>query len=398
MSYEPNLKDPRTQKRVKRAIAFANAFLSNTKPRGWSTRYIDKYFGHQGNDLSKWLRNKLLICTNDRYSKDTGVCKEYIKNQSGLESLIKQVILYPSVIQVSSTITSVIQVSNTANTSVLQVTKELINEEFGSELKSKKFTYEDKSNRLWHNLQRVKKEYKQEIFSENGFKFQYDIECCAPTLIHQYSQTIPEIIQNDKWIQGPMDLYLFALRSYLKDRKQIRTQLANDAEITYEQAKEIINALLMGAKLGHNSDSDIYKMLNGDTARIEFLKQHEYLKQLREDIKTCWEYIRPTLPRTYITDKNNKQRRLPVSNKQKAGVYFDLERQVLNTCRDYLDRTNNKYFLEHDGFVCEKELDKEELSKWVKINTGFDIKLDHKVFIKEQINLYPSVIQVGTKT
>ena len=368
MSYNPNINDPRTQKRIKKAIAFTNAFLSDTKPRGWSTRYIDKYFGQNQNELSKWLRTKLLICTNDRYAKDTGICKEYIKNQSGIDSLIKQVILYPSVLQVQTPVIS-----------VLQVTKDLINEEFGSELKSKNFVYQDKSSRLWHDLQRVKKEYKQDIFSENGFKFEYDIECCAPTLIHQYSQTIPEITHDTKWIQGPMDIYLFALRDYLKDKKQIRTQLAIDAEITYQQAKEIINALLMGAKLGHNSDSDIYKMLNGDRAKIEFLKQHEYLKQLREDIKTCWEYIRPTLPITYITDKNKKQRRLPVSNKQKAGVYFDLERQVLNTCRDYLDKINNKYFLEHDGFVCEKELDKEELSKWVKINTGFDIKLDYKV-------------------
>lgn len=391
MNYTPNLKDPRTQKRVKKAIAFTNAFLSDTKPRGWSTRYIDKYFGQNQHELSKWLRDQLLICTNDRYSKDSGVCKEYIKNQNGLDSLIKQVILYPSVSQVNSPIISVSQVSNTTITSVLQVTKDLINEEFGKELKSKKFTYEDKSNRLWHDLQRVRKEYKQEIFSENGFNYQYDIECCAPTLIHQYSQTIPEIIHDNKWIQGPMDLYLFALRKYLSDRKSIRTQIATEAEITYEQAKEIINALLMGAKLGHNTDSDIYKMLNGDTARIEFLKQHEYLKQLREDIKTCWEYIKPTLPMTYITDKNNKQRRLPVSTKQKAGVYFDLERQVLNTTRDYLDRTNNKYFLEHDGFVCEKEINKEELSNWVKINTGFDIKLDSKQLHKEQVILYPSV-------
>lgn len=386
MKYTPNLNDPRTQKRVKKAIAFTNAFLSDIKPRGWSTRYIDKYFGQQQHDLSNWLRNKLLILHSDRYDMNMGICKSYTKNVNGINQLLKQMNSYPSVSQVgpktkqnTSTTTSVSQVSQTNTISVLQVTKDFIKEEFSKELKSKKFTYDDKSSRLWHDLQRVRREYKQQIFSESGLKYQYDIECCAPTLIHQYSQMIPEIVQDNKWVQGPMDLYLFALRKYLTDRKSVRNELANQAEITYDQAKEIINALLMGAQLGHNKDTEIYKMLNGDTARIEFLKQHQFLSQLRDDIKTCWEYIRPTLPVTYITDKNNKQRRLPISSKQKASVYFDLERQVLNASRDYLDRTNNKYFLEHDGFVCEKEINKEELSNWVKINTGFEIKLEMAV-------------------
>ena len=377
MTYTPNLKDPRTQKRVKKAIAFANAFLSDTKPRDWSTRYIDKYFGQQQNDLSKWLRAKLLICTNERYTKGQKHCKKYIKNTAGqneLVSYLKDHSLYPSVLQVPQT----------SNLSAVQITKDVINEEFGAELKSKNFTYEDKSNRLWHDLQRVRKEIKQSIFSDSGMKYNYDIQCCAPTLIHQYSQQIPEVIHNDKWIQGHMDLYLFALRKYLKDRKEVRTELANQAEITYDQAKEIINALLMGAQLGMNYKSDIYKLLDGDKARIEFLKQHEFIKQLREDIKTCWEYIKPTLSVTYITDKNHKQRRLGIRSKQKAGVYFDLERKVLNASRDYLGRTNNKYFLEHDGFVCEKEINKEELSKWIYNNTGFVVELDLSIINQER--------------
>lgn len=369
--YIPNLKDPRTQVRVKKAIAFANAFLSDTKPRGWSTRYIDKYFGQQQHDLSKWLRSKLLICTNDRYAMDSGVCKEYIKNTMGLNDLVsslKQSISYPSVSQVQPN-----------SISVSQVTKDIIKQEFKNELIHKKFIYDDKSNRLWHDLQRIRKEIKQEIFSENGLRYQYDIRCCAPTLIHQYSQKVPEIIQNEKWVQGPMDLYLFALRRYLVDRTQVRNQLSIEAEITYEQAKEIINALLMGAQLGHNKDSDIYKMLHGDNAKIEFLKQHEFLKELRNDIKTCWDYIKPTLPVRYVMDKNKKQRKLPISNKQKAGVYFDLERKVLNSIRTYMDRSNIKYFLEHDGWVSDNKVNCKELSNWVEFYTGYVVSFDYKV-------------------
>lgn len=359
MSYKPNFNDPRVIKRIKKAIGFTNSFLSDVKPRGWSTRYIDKFFGQHQHELAIYLRAKLLICTNDRYSKDSGVCKEYIKNQLGITELlssIEQTTIYPSVSQVP-------------NICVSQVTKEFLKQEYSSELDSKDFKYDDKSSRLWHNLQRVRKPIKQEIFRDYGLKYNYDIQCCAPTLIHQHSQMM----------QDPMDLYLEYLTKYLNNTKEVRTQIATEAEITYEQAKEIINALLMGAKLGNNQDSDIYKLLNGDKAKIEFLKQHEYLQGLRNDIKTCWNYIRPTLSKRTIITKNNTTRTLPISNKQKANVYFDLERKVLDASRTYLDNTNNKYFLEHDGFVCGNEVNKEELCQWVYMNTGFKIKLDNKV-------------------
>lgn len=359
--YQPNFNDPRTQKRVKKAIAFANGFLSETKPRNWSTRYIDKFFGQQQHELSIWLRSKLLICTNERYAKDSGLCKEYIRNQSGLNEVF-----------------SLLNGERTSTICVSQVTTDFVKDEFKQELKSKRFTYEDKSSRLWHDLQRVKREYKEVIFRDVDLCHQYDIQCCAPTLIHQYSQQLPEVISNDKYIQGPMDLYLFALREYLNDRNKIRNQIATEAEITYEQAKVIINALLMGAKLANNEDSDIYHILSGDRARIEFLKQHEFLCQLRNDIKTCWSYIKPTLPQRQITTKSGTKRVLPISTKQKSIVYFDLERKVLNSIRDYLDRSNNKYFLEHDGFVCVKPIQTDQLSNWVKFYTGFQVKFDYK--------------------
>lgn len=375
MTYKPNYNDPRVIRKIKKAIAFTNGFLSDTKPRGWSTRYIDKWFGQQQHELSKYLRANLLICTNNRYNMDSGVCKEYIRNTTGLNQLVgllNQYITYPSVSQVKKSQANII--------SVTQVTREIITNEFKAELMSKKFTYDDKSNRLWHDLQRVKKEHKSVILAKHGLKHQYDIDCCAPTLILQYSQHIPLVLDIDgKYVRGPMDLYLFAYMRYLYDKESVRQELADEAEITYEQAKTIINALLMGAQLGNNPDSDIYKILQGDKARIEFLKQHKYIKELRSDIKTIWEYIKPTLSKRVITTKTGKRRTLPISSTQKSNLYFDLERNVLNIIRHYLTMTNNKHFLEHDGFTSEKQVDIEELSKWVEMNTCHSIKLQHVV-------------------
>lgn len=362
MSYKPNTNDPRVIKKIKKALGFVGSHLSDTKSHPWSTRYMDKYFGQQQHDLSKWLRNQLVICTNSRYSKDSGICKEYIKNKTGYDKLV-------SLIQITTTYPSVSQVGS------LEV--DFVKNEYKDELTTLDFTYNDKSGRLWHPLQRVRKEHKLIVFNDSGLRYQYDIQCCAPTLIHQHSQMLV----------NPMDLHLFALHRYFTNRNQIRKELAQEAEITEDLAKVIINALLTGAQLGNNQDSDIYKLLNGDKARIEYLKQNEYIKQLRSDIKTCWDYIKPTLSKRTIVTKTGTTRTLPISSKQKASLYFQLERQVLDSVLSYLNKTNNKHFLEHDGWACSNEIDRDELIKWVKNKTGFDIQLD----LHDLTTTYPSV-------
>jgi len=366
MNYIPNINEPRVQKRIKKALGFVGACIKEDKPHAWSTRYLDKHLGRNDNNLGNWLRSNLLICTNERYSMDSGICKQYIKNKTGYDELVsfmKSTAISPSVLQVNNLI------------------KDWVQDEYKDELKNKEFTYKDKSSRLWHPLQNVRKEQKLIVFSENGLKYQYDIECCAPTLIYQYSKQIPEILNGDTYVQGPNEEYLPAMLKYISNRYEVRQQLANDAEISVDLAKEIINALLNGAKLSSHSDSAIYQLLGGDVARIEYLKQNEFIKQLKLDIKTCWDYIKHTLPKTMIVDKNKRTRTKPISSKQKAGVYFDLERQVLNSVITYLSNTNNKHFLEHDGWVCINEIDTEELIKWVKNSTGFDIKLDRNILL-----------------
>lgn len=351
-TYQPNFSDPRVQRRVKRAIGFASGVISTTKSQQWSTRYIDKWFGVQSNPLSKYLREQLLIVSNDRWNKDSGQCKEYLLNQSGVDRLCDAIGLQ----------------KNNNNSITYPIVLQVAKEEYKTELASGDFAYNDQSSRLWHPLQNFRRDAKREVLETAGYKFHYDIQCCAFALIHQYSQTLPE----------PMDLYLEHLISYIRDRKRIRTEIATAAEIPEDVVKRIVNALLAGAPLSANPTTQIYQMLGGDIARIKFLQQHEYLSLLRADIKICWDYIKPTLPRKSKTQANGRQRMIPVSSRQKWGVYFDLERQVLNEVREFLRETNNKHFLEHDGWSCENELDLVALRERVKEKTGFELDFEMK--------------------
>ena len=379
MSYEPKITDPRVLKRIRHAYGFTKGCLSPTKSHSWAKVVIDKYYGRSNNELGNYLRNTLLICTSDRYNKDTGETKQYKSNQQGLD-YIKQLIMG----QTSEEFTQWAQnngykkkiTSLTTTTPSVQLlfdhycVSKFIENEYGSELGNLNFIYQDKSNRLWHPIQNVKKDYKKSIFSRHGLSYQYDIDACAPTLIHQLSQKVD------------MDLYLFSLRHYLKDKTMIRNELAKQLDVDSKTIKIIINALFCGARIGNSKEFAISQLLNNDIAKIQFLKEDPFISELRNDIKIMWEYIEPIMAKTYTKTKSGKQRKLPLSSKKKWHLYFDLERQILNQVRNYLTETNNRHFLEHDGWATEHQVNEHELNQYIMYKTGFDVKFKMEVLNK----------------
>jgi len=359
-TYTPNFNDPRVVKRIRKAIGFAFGVMSETKPKAWSTRYIDQYFGSQRNDLSRYLRKILLICVKSRWNKDQGECKEYVLNRQGFEYLRDKI-------------------SIKHNNQIYPIVVDQIQQDHHSELLSGQFQYTDKSQRFWHPLQNYRKSYRTQVLQDHGYKFHYDIVCAAPNLIHQYSQQIPLIQDhNNLWRQGPMDLYLFALRRYLKDRTQVRQELADRVDISYDQVKEIITALFCGARITCNPQSDIYHIVQGDHARILYLKQDQYLTELRNDIKICWDYIKPTMLKRTKKTSGGSIRCLAVNSRQKWGLYFDLERSVIMSVRTYLEERSVRYFLIHDGFSCDVEIDHNDLRDFVRNQCGFDLEFEFK--------------------
>ena len=85
--YTPNYNDPRVKNRIIQAIAFVEQYVSKTKPNWLSTRAIDKHFGQGQLDISKFLRQKLLIIVDNHFNFETGKCKTYIQNPDGVNEL-----------------------------------------------------------------------------------------------------------------------------------------------------------------------------------------------------------------------------------------------------------------------------------------------------------------------
>jgi hypothetical protein len=341
MTYTPNLNDPRVKKRIRRALGFACSSLSENKGRAWARVELDRHFGTQNHDLSKWLRSKLLVKDSDRYSMDQGLCKQYTLNIEGVLALqelynVVNIVKFPSVAQVQEIV---------QNTGIAWA-----KEQYGTQIQSGVFEYKDKSNRLWNDIQRLPTEIRRPLFAEQGYHWEYDIRACAPTLIYQKAR--------NEGMTRPTP----TLTAFLEDRQLYRQALSERLDCTEQQAKQIITALFSGAKLGPgNAIADV---LNNDMAKLAILKNNTWIKELRKDIKKCWDAIK------------SSEKSLRLRSRDKWMIYFELERSVMNVVRTELNKLSVRYFLEHDGWRCDSHVNEYDLRLAVKKRTGYSVEFD----------------------
>jgi len=390
MTYEPNFDDPRCLKRLWNAYGFCRAFVSLTKPKGLSRDLINKHFGPASSQLSRWLRDRLLICTNNHYSMDNGKVKEYLLNEEGAITL-RAVLMEKDVLKthasktlrsknISPSSPNTIPIQYHSDTQVLPPTpaqpclnylhlfdKEVatawVQREFEKDLRTLNFSYKDRASRWWHPLQNVGSDIRTDVLADAGLTHHYDIASCAPTLILQHAQHLG------------MDEYLFGLMDYLQNKSNFRRHVQTVGEIEdHHDAKVTINAMFCGARLGANRDFALYHVLDGNLRGIRALRADERLTRLKNDIKTCWDAIEPSLPViTTVSKKTGRERKKPLSSKRKWCLYFDLERRVMGAVRDYLKTNGFRFFLIHDGWATDREVDTNALQAFIEQRAGFTV-------------------------
>lgn len=327
MKYEPNFSDPRVLSRIRKAYTYALSHFEYETESMHSMHAICKRFGQAQKDISKWLIKTLLICTDYHFSEAAGISKKYKLNKEGIE-------LIQSALGIIITKQAAIEETYVA--------------EYADEFKTGDFKYNESSDRLFHPLQNIKKTHKHELFYKQGYNHDYDINCCAPTLLYQ------EALKRGLTPQPK-------LHHYIEHRAEIRESLAIELQTTPDVVKKVITALFQGAKLGTNEYSSIYCTYK-DKALIHRIQANEYITELRESIALMWK----ALP---ISDRR--------SGIQKNELYRQLELKVLKSIVSYLRKTNNKHFTEHDGWKCEYEIDEYQLHRHVRDVTGYNISLSH---------------------
>ena len=356
--YTPNFNDPRTHKRVKKAIGFSCALTSADKPRQLAQSFIEKHFGMSNNRLSKFLRSKLLVCTDETYDMKNKICKKYILNLNGLQDLLD--------------LKKGNNISHTYLPSIIQVRDIAVewgDTEYKQELDTLDFEYQEKTHRLYNDIQNIRSEARAMLLANRGLKYDYDIDTAAPTLLYQHSFITPSATGE----------CLDVIEYYIANKERVRNKLSKESGLPVENIKGILNAHFSGGFLTTYGRSQVFRMCNCDPAIVYFLQQHPFIIGLKADIKTMWEPIKQDNPTQYYTMTSGKKRRRPFNPKAKWNIYFQLERLILNEVIDYCKQINCNYFLEHDGFRTNKQIDTDDLSMYIKDTTGYNLTFKESI-------------------
>lgn len=338
MTYTPNFTNPGVESKIRRALGWAAACLSPdpNKSRSWSRTELDCQLGHSHRQYGRWIRNQLLICADSNYEINSKKCKKYLLNLEGFNRLCDQY-----------------QISRTSSQHRTQIAQSYLKSRFQKELETGNFKYKEKSHRKWHPLQNVPNEQRQPLFVSESYIYEYDIVCCAPTIIVQMAQR-----------QGlSKRTRIDHIREYLIDRTRHRQRLAQHTGLDPDVIKRVINASFAGARLG--PDNSIYQIIN-DPQAYDLIRRDPWFLSMKKEIRKCWNKIR-------LSD----ERRL--SPRDKWMKYFEVENLIMSSVQaKMMKEIKQRIFLEHDGWRCDSFVDPELLTREVLMTTGYRVQFEYK--------------------
>ena len=344
MITKPDFNDPRNRARALTAIQFAETFFKRNQSRAISRSLFYTNLGNTSRNPGAWLKNFLFEVADDHYNMATGQCKKYRVKPNSTQALRQQLGLE--------------QESDTAP-------------EIQEQIQSGEFEYQEKSDRYYNQVQFIPSGRRKRLLAENGYRYLYDIEAAAPTVLYQRAQQV------NANFAAP------ALHNYILNRTQMRQQIAIEASVSVEQTKLVINAVLQGSVLSTYHASRLYHEMDYDYALIQRLKQSQTLTALRKDIKSLWQCLRGEFEREYYLDKNNVKKTKRLSSRDKSAYYRRLENEVARVIQKYLRQQRIRFLWVHDGWQSDNVIDPNELIARVRQQTGFVIQLDYTM-LEEQ--------------
>ena len=369
--YTPNFTDPRVQKRTRLALAFIErTFVIHNTTISLSNRLIHSRdnLGMMNDNLSKYLRRLLLVVVNDtfRFNSDFNRSKQYRVNYTGYQYLTKILNQETQLTWAEYRQQHVTSPEQTEQEYNEQLADRLF-QKHSDEIASGLFDMKTKSNRDYHSLQFIPNTIRDRKFAKQGYIHVYDIQACAVTLLVQQAR------RNGLTQATP------AIEKYTQDRTRTRHTIANETGCSYDQVKRAITSLFQGSRLTHMSR--IYpEVFDSNYPLMIAFSQHPLVCELKEQIRLLWPYLLDESKRTWYLDRNGVRKRKPFSGQQKAQVYRELEQQVMRSVKKFIKRSERscRLMTEHDGWRTDRLIDLPALEDYVRQQTGFDIRIDHK--------------------
>ena len=342
MGYTPNFQDPRILSRCTRVLNFVELYITNNKTSWIASKEFYKHFGNTSRPLGKYLKDTILDTTDNWFNQATGECKKYRLNIQGLNWIKQQ--------------------------SGLEQFVPVLDADLDQQLITGEFEYCAKSDRLYNPIQNIPRRIRQPLLANRGYRYNYDIEAAAPTVLLQRAQQIDNTAQ------------FTALENYVLNRSVVRQQLAKSCEVSQDKIKFVINAVLQGAVISCYEHGKIFHELDCDYDAVKRLQHNDQMQAIKQDIKNLWAILKRDFPERFVTNKNGQVRRARLTGKDKSGYYRAIESQVGKAIQKSLRKQRIKFLWIHDGWSCNSIIDPRQLETQVRRATGYTIKIDYEVF------------------
>jgi hypothetical protein len=337
-----NLNDKRTRQKILQVINWVESYIGSDHNRSLNSKILRSPEAFGDSQLGRTLRGLLLIKTNPTY-KPGEFSQQYRVNNLVLNRLREKLGMPP-----------------------VDLKRRKLEERFevaAEHIESGDFPMNDNGLRWYDGLQYIPRDYKNLMWAEHGYQYDYDIECCAPTLFLQQAQRL-----------NPKIKYLEYISFYLENKNLVRDELSIKYNLSYSQVKQLINGLFQGGVLNTYKENKIFvNVLNKNSYKMREIKQDPFLIELIKDISYMWKQLRKDIDTGhYYLGDVRKSVRLTGSHKSK--YYQKLERVVMTSVWKYLKKKSVRYHPEHDGFRSDQFVIPNDLEQVVLVNTGFHIK------------------------
>lgn len=313
------------------------------------------------NELGKKFKEALLICVDDSYSNFDG--SEYTKKYQVNDRNLAKIVQSATTLMQPAICVLVFKPEKEVNNWVTAYYKKKYAKELAGE---KQFNYNDKSYRLWNELQNLTSDDKSEVFGDT-LPFDYDV---STSLI---SHMLGDVQKLDKKFD-PKEFHLII--EYRDNKKEIRNKVGELLDLPYDSVKELFSYINNNGIISTSPFMSLMKIVGHDKCKVEVIKKNEFFRRYRRQIKMLWSrWIFKNNMEVWFKDDKE---RIHIQNKKRYTLYFFNERKLLDVIKSYLDSNGFIYFLEHDGFRSDRSVDLDKLHSYIRTNLQVEIRLEEK--------------------
>lgn len=345
-TYKPNFDDPRIRERAEAVLKWCDEMRLSKQDRRVHRDVMFDVFGNTSRQPGRWLRHKLL----DQMGgyKPGSHSYRYRLDPEGYQEVYALLNKQPP------------------------SEVEIVMDRFGDLITGvTEIKYKDIGNRRYHPMQNIKREIRKQAFAD---WWDYDIEACAATLVHQYAVQHYQRIKGGDSTVEPFP----TVARIIHDKAAVREHIAALTGLDMQAAKDLIQMLLFRATISPHHKSSVFRMLREDYAVYYRFVDDPFVIAFRHEVKNLWYWARQHDRYERATRFLQGKAASSLSgrnSKVRMAIYLSLERKVMDVMLDGVRDQGVPVVLMHDGFMTKRRVNVAALEGAVLSKAGFAIKL-----------------------